>query len=159
MRWVAEPSGHLKTCLFLSQNNYLISLLLGMQSPNGNIFAFDLKHNIEMPVFFMLSSLLFFPAALFSSCAFYSWFLCFYLLIACIKVVTFSLLFNNVWKSLLHPHPQANNSFESFRQNMHQCLYVALNFESCENNCGALLLWDPAPELYHKIIGSCCEER
>lgn len=30
-------------------DNYLISLLLGMQSPNGNIFPCDLKYNIKLP--------------------------------------------------------------------------------------------------------------
>lgn len=34
-------------------DNYLIPLLLGMRSPNGNNFACDLKYNIKMPeVFF-----------------------------------------------------------------------------------------------------------
>lgn len=33
-------------------DNYLISLLLGMQRPNGNIFARDLKYNVEMLGFF-----------------------------------------------------------------------------------------------------------
>lgn len=45
--------------------NYLISLLLGMQSPNYNIFACDLKYNIEMVgVSYMLNQLYFIPAAL-----------------------------------------------------------------------------------------------
>lgn len=48
--------------------NYLISLLLGMKSPNVSIFDCDLKYNIGMPGFFcMLSRLLFSSDALLCS--------------------------------------------------------------------------------------------
>lgn len=68
--------------------NYLISLLLGMQSPNYNIFACDLKYNIEMPgVSYMLSQLCFILCCIIFNCCFYQCFFCFYLLITIGKVL------------------------------------------------------------------------
>lgn len=91
-------------------DNYLLSLLLGMRSPNANNFAPDLKYNIKIPGFFLHIKMIILLCCIFS-CAFYWCFLCFYLLIMLCKLWPLTLI---TFLKDFCIHLKIKNNFEGF---------------------------------------------